>query len=151
VDYNYTPHQPEGCNDIRIFNVRGSDEPYPGRGGALLGLVCAEFAAHDVDCDYEDVVYPANISYSGIFCESAHTGALAGQAQMTGYASACPEGKTVLIGYSQGAGVVGDILGGGGGEVFDCQQEFNEGLSREEAPGSLGELPSFPALLPFKH
>ena len=114
VDYSLIPHLPEDCNDICIFNVRGSDEKYPGRGGSLLGSVCALVELNDLYCDYEDVVYPANISYSGIFCELANTGAYAGAAQMTEYLQRCLDSRLVLIGYSQGANVVGDILGGGG-------------------------------------
>ncbi|KIV92109.1 hypothetical protein PV10_06575 [Exophiala mesophila] len=134
--FNVIPHLPEGCDDIRVFSIRGSDEPYPGRGGAMLGVMCSLFENEGVSCDYEDVVYPANISFSGIFCESANIGALAGQAQMTEYAQRCPDSKLVLMGYSQGAGVAGDILGGGGGPIFGCEQARNPPLSRDSAPGS---------------
>ena len=140
--FNVIPHLPEGCDDIRVFSIRGSDEPYPGRGGAMLGVMCSLFEDEGVSCDYEDVVYPANISFSGIFCESANTGALAGQAQMTEYAQRCPDSKLVLMGYSQGAGVAGDILGGGGGPIFGCEQARNPPLSRDTAPGSKGTFVS---------
>lgn len=146
VDYNLIPHIPEGCNDIRIFNIRGSDEPYPGRGGSLLGVICSLAESKGMSCDYEDVVYPANISYSGIFCQSANTGAYAGAAQMGGYVQQCPDSRLVLIGYSQGASVVGDILGGGGGTLFGCEQAWNPSMSRDTAPGSSSKFEtSFPA------
>lgn len=134
--YNVIPHLPEDCSDIRIFSVRGSDEPYPGRGGAMLGVICSLFESTGLSCDYEDVVYPANISYSGIFCESAKIGVDAGQAQMTAYVQRCPDSRLVLTGYSQGAGIVGDILGGGGGSLFDCDQPSNPSLPRDAEPGS---------------
>ncbi|KAK5051550.1 hypothetical protein LTR84_003202 [Exophiala bonariae] len=134
--YNVIPHVPQDCNDIRIFSARGSDEPYPGRGGGMLGVLCSLFEETGVSCDYEDVVYPANISFSGIFCQSAHTGATAGQAQMTEYVQRCPDSRLVLTGYSQGGGVVGDILGGGGGFLFGCDQPPNPPLSRDTTPGS---------------
>lgn len=139
--YNIIPHLPEGCNDVRVFSARGSDEPYPGRGGAMLGVMCALFESNGQSCDYEDVVYPANISYSGIFCQSANKGAYAGQAQMTEYAQRCPDSKIVLTGYSQGGSVVGDILGGGGGVLFGCDQPFNPPLSRKTVPGSHSKFP----------
>ncbi|EXJ55846.1 hypothetical protein A1O7_08777 [Cladophialophora yegresii CBS 114405] len=144
-EYEYTgeedkwhghPHLPEDCNDIRIFSARGSDEPYPGRGGTMLGVLCYLFESNGLSCDYEDVVYPANISYSGLFCESAHTGATRGQAQMTAYIERCPNSRIVLTGYSQGGSVVGDILGGGGGPIFGCDQPFNPSMPRSTAPGS---------------
>ena len=138
--YNVIPHLPEECSDIRIFSVRGSDEPYPGRGGAMLGVLCSLFEPTGVSCDYEDVVYPANISYSGIFCESANIGAYAGQAQMTECVQRCPDSRLVLTGYSQGGSVVGDILGGGGGPLFGCEQPWNPSLPRNTAPGSNGKV-----------
>lgn len=45
---------------------------------------------------------------------SATGGAASGVAQMTAYAERCPISNLVLSGYSQGANVAGDILGGGG-------------------------------------
>lgn len=142
-DYNMIPHVPENCSDIRVFSARGSNEPYPGRGGDMLGVMCSLFEETGVSCDYEDVVYPANISYSGIFCESANIGANAGQAQMADYIQRCPGSKLVLTGYSQGGGVVGDILGGGGGFLFGCDQASNPPLSRKTTPGSSSKSPRF--------
>lgn len=139
--YNVIPHLPEDCNDVRIFSARGSDEPYPGRGGVMLGVMCSLFESNGVSCDYEDVVYPANISYSGIFCQSANIGAFSGQAQMTEYAQRCPDSKIVLTGYSQGGSVVGDILGGGGGVLFGRDQPFNPPLSRNTTLGSHSKSP----------
>ena len=135
-DYNMVPHLPLDCNDIRVFSARGSNEPYPGRGGAMLGILCQLFEDTGVTCDYEDIVYPANISYSGYFCQSANVGALAFRDQMTTYVERCPDSKLVLMGYSQGASIVGDVLGGGGGHLFDCDQPSNPSLSRKTAPGS---------------
>ncbi|KAJ9608349.1 hypothetical protein H2200_007337 [Cladophialophora chaetospira] len=135
VDPN-APHLPEDCNGVRIFSARGSNEPYPGRGGEMLGALCYLFEQEGVSCDYEDVVYPANISWSGIYCESANAGSYAGQAQLTDYVDRCPDSKVVLMGYSQGADVVGDMLGGGGGTLFGCNQAYNPPLSRDTTPGS---------------
>lgn len=136
--YNVIPHMPDDCSDIRVISARGSDEPYPGRGGRMLGTICALFESEGLSCDYEDVSYPANISYSGIFCESAHVGAVNGRAQMTDYVQRCPDSRLVMMGYSQGASVVSDLLGGGGGPIFDCEQPSNPSLPRGTAPGSSG-------------
>jgi hypothetical protein len=137
--YNVIPHIPDSCNDIRVISFRGSDEPYPGRGGQMLGTLCALFESEGLSCDYEDVSYPANISYSGIYCESAHVGALNGRAQMTEYVQRCPDSRLVMMGYSQGASVISDLLGGGGGPIFDCEQPSNPSLPRDTAPGSSGK------------
>lgn len=139
--YNLIPHIPDGCSDIRIFSLRGSNEPYPGRGGAMLGIMCSEFEPTGLSCDYEDVAYPANISYSGYYCSSAHVGTIAGVNQMTDYVQKCPNSRLVLMGYSQGASVASDILGGGGGTLFGCEQPDNPPLSRDTKPGSNSESP----------
>lgn len=136
--YNLIPHIPDDCSDIRIFSFRGSNEPYPGRGGAMLGIMCSYFEPTGLSCDYEDVAYPANISYSGYYCSSAHVGTIAAVDQMTGYVQKCPDSRLVLMGYSQGANVASDILGGGGGTLFGCQQPDNPPLPRDTKPGSNG-------------
>jgi hypothetical protein len=135
-NYNLVPHVPEGCNDIRIFSARGSNEPYPGRGGQMLGAICALFESNAFSCDYEDIAYPAMISSSGMYCESANIGANAAREQMSGHVSACPETRIILLGYSQGASVVCDVVGGGGASVFGCEQPSNDPLDRGIAPGS---------------
>ncbi|RMZ86789.1 hypothetical protein DV736_g5984, partial [Chaetothyriales sp. CBS 134916] len=149
-DYNVIPHIPEDCSDIRIFSARGSDEPYPGRGGAMLGIMCWLFESAGVSCDYEDVSYPANISWSGIFCESADIGAHAGRNQMTKYVQRCPDSHLVLMGYSQGASVVGDILGGGGGQLFGFVAAVTFGSPRFTAdqPYNIGRGSSYNGVLP---
>jgi hypothetical protein len=92
----------------------------------------------DQECGYEDIVYPANASTAapGIFCTSASAGARAGQAQLSTYAARCPQAKLILIGYSQGGSVIGDMLGGGGGPIFDCVQPDNSALDPTTSPGS---------------
>ncbi|RMD44670.1 hypothetical protein DV735_g257, partial [Chaetothyriales sp. CBS 134920] len=134
--YSMTPNIPDSCSDMRVFSARGSVEPYPGRGGALLVAMCELFEATGVSCDYEDITFPANRTDSGVYCQSAHTGAVNGRAQMSSYISRCPSSRLVLLGYSQGGGIVTDILGGGGGTLFGCQQAANPSLPRETAPGS---------------
>ncbi|RMZ80963.1 hypothetical protein DV738_g2347, partial [Chaetothyriales sp. CBS 135597] len=136
--YNVIPRIPTNCSDIRIFSARGSNEPYPGRAGAMLAVMCQMFESADGDlsCDYEDITFPANQTSSGVYCQSAHTGTVNGRAQMADYIERCPDSRLVLLGYSQGAGIVTDILGGGGGDLFGCHQEENPSMPRKTAPGS---------------
>ena len=44
-----------------------------------------------------------------------------------------------LLGFSQGASVGLDILGGGGGDVFECVQEDTPAMDRQTVPGKNGE------------
>lgn len=128
------------CTPFHIFVARGSDEPYPGRAHKLLARLCTDpdGELHGDGCGYEDIIYPANSSADGkdAWCLSATKGAEAGQQQMTDYAKKCPNSSLLLVGYSQGAVVVGDILGGAGGPIWECVQPERPGLSRAEAPGS---------------
>ena len=101
------------CQKYHIFIARGSDSGYPGHQGPLVKLICDGLGG---DCGYENIIYPANSSFAGdeAWCKSAHLGAVNGQRQMKEYAERCPDSKLMVTGFSQGASVALDILGGGG-------------------------------------
>jgi acetylxylan esterase len=122
------------CTDVHIFLAKGWNEPYPGRQGKLAGAICYDLPS----CDYEDIQFynPPEADY----CASVTEGDVSGVAQMTAYADRCPDSKLILSGYSQGANVAGDILGGGGGnfgnETVFCTVGTNPGLDPETSPGN---------------
>jgi acetylxylan esterase len=132
------PRQDDGaCKDVHVFLARGNNEPYPGRQGSLVGAICGGLES----CDYEDIQFynPLEAPY----CESLNEGARNGNAQITAYNERCPDTKLVVSGYSQGAHVVGDVLGGGGGVFFqECVQNENAGLDPDTAPGNMSEFGS---------
>ncbi|KAI1339847.1 Alpha/Beta hydrolase protein [Xylariaceae sp. FL0016] len=117
------------CDDVHIFISRGSDEDYPGRQISIVDAVCADITS----CGYEDIIYPATLDD---YCDSVYAGVTNGTAQITAYSESCPDSILVMTGYSQGAQVVGDILGGGGGDFGDCIQPESPALSPDSAPGS---------------
>ncbi|KAL8414330.1 hypothetical protein RB594_005524, partial [Gaeumannomyces avenae] len=117
------------CQAVRVFLARGSAEPYPGRQSKIVSAVCSGLSS----CGYEDIQYPA--SYDN-YCYSVGTGVANGIAQLTAYAARCPNAKLVLTGYSQGGHVVGDILGGGGGNFQGCTQATSAGLNPATSPGN---------------
>ncbi|KAI1634264.1 carbohydrate esterase family 5 protein [Biscogniauxia mediterranea] len=119
----------DACEAVHVFIARGSTEPYPGSQLALVEGICEGTSG----CGYEDIIYPATLEN---YCISAGTGVSNGIAQIKAYSEACPDSSLVLTGYSQGAHVIGDILGGGGGLFADCTQAGVEGLSPDEAPGN---------------
>lgn len=129
-------YKSDDCKPVHIFLTRGSDEPYPGRLGNLTSEICAGIGAED--CGYEDVEFPAKSTAWGVneWCKSAGTGAKNGQAQLKAYTAKCPDSKVMLLGFSQGAAVAQDILGGGGGQVFACDQALNPAL--DDAIGEKG-------------
>lgn len=100
-----------GCTDIRIFLARGSGEPYTTPGNVMADLLVPAVCNGRASCDYADIEYPATIpsDYCG---ESETEGVTQGVQQITNHMKACPGTKMVLAGYSQGAQVVGDMIGG---------------------------------------
>jgi hypothetical protein len=126
------------CTKFHIFISRGSDEPYPGRQGNVTGQICSKLGKDA--CSFENIGYAARSTPWGKdeWCKSAAEGAVNGQAQLKGYLEKCPDSKLILLGYSQGGSVVQDILGGGGGHVFECDQATNPAL--DESIGANGML-----------
>ncbi|KAH0355587.1 alpha/beta-hydrolase, partial [Aureobasidium melanogenum] len=100
------------CTQVHMFLAKGNNEPYPGRQGKLVNAVCDGLPS----CDYEDILFynPVEAPY----CQSVEQGVADGIAQLNAYAARCPNTKLVISGYSQGAQVVGDIIGGGNGTFF---------------------------------
>lgn len=140
----------DACTPFHVFVVRGSDEPYPGRLGNLTKQVCSAIGGTD-KCGYENVEYPAKSSAwsETSWCDSATKGAKNGQEQMQAYSKKCPNSKLIVLGFSQGGSVAQDMLGGGGGPTFKCEQGDNPALDASVAPGSNGTLISARLLLCF--
>ncbi|CAJ2499869.1 Uu.00g027220.m01.CDS01 [Anthostomella pinea] len=122
----------EACSAVHIFLARGNNEPYPGRQGVLVDAICEGLES----CDYEGVMF--NNALETNYCTAVAEGAVNGVAQMEDYYQRCPDTKLVLSGYSQGAQVVGDIIGGGGGSFFDgCVQPESAGLDPYSGAGTM--------------
>ena len=130
------------CTDYHAFLARGSDSPYPGHLGPLVKLTCdgliGNSTTSNTTCSYENVIFPATSQFEGqtAWCDSAQTGAKNGQQQMTDYAKKCPDSHLISLGYSQGASVTLDILGGGGHSVFECTTESNPAFDITASPAS---------------
>jgi len=126
------------CDDVHIFLARGNNEPYPGRQSRLVMALCDGLSS----CGYEDLVYSA--LYTDLYCQTVYDGTIAGFTQMSAYANRCPKSKLILGGYSQGGQIATDILGGGGGTLFnDCIQPTTPALDRESSPGNKREYLAF--------
>jgi acetylxylan esterase len=98
-----------GCAVVHVIAARASTEQ-PGDGiiGSLVSLIQSSVKA---TVTQEAVVYPATLSN---YASSVGQGDAAIEADLVKDAAQCPQEKFVLVGYSQGAQVVGDALGGGG-------------------------------------
>lgn len=97
-----------GCADVHIIATRASTER-PGAGiiGSLVGAVQR---ASDQTVSTEATDYPAVLNP---YNQSVAAGVRALTGRLTAKAAACPDTKLVLMGYSQGAHVTGDVLASG--------------------------------------
>ncbi|KAF5358212.1 hypothetical protein D9756_001893 [Leucocoprinus leucothites] len=100
------------CADVHIIAARASTE-LPGAGiiGALVNQVQLQ-SRQTVSTN--SVNYPATLTN---YASSSAQGTAATKALLTNQANACPNQKIVLVGYSQGAHIIGDTVAGGGGGI----------------------------------
>lgn len=123
-----TLRQDTSCQAVHIFLSKGWNEPYPGRQGKLAGAICYGLAS----CDYEDIQF-YNAEGSD-YCAAVSEGTVNGLAQMTAYAERCPDAQLVLSGYSQGANVAGNLIGGG--DADGCIPDSIIALDPSVSPGN---------------
>src|SRR5690349_1996755 len=97
------------CAAVRIISARADGEdPGPGVIGSLAKLIAGQLSA---SVTRQAVAYPAALNG---WARSAAKGDKAIKSDLTSAARRCPSQVFVLLGYSQGAEIVGDALGGGG-------------------------------------
>src|SRR5271154_3638256 len=100
------------CATVNLIVARASTEaPGDGAIGALAEEIQKGVKA---TVSQQAVNYPAALTP---YEPSVTAGDRAIKAQLEEEVSKCPSQKIVLLGYSQGAQIVGDVLGGGGGNV----------------------------------
>jgi acetylxylan esterase len=115
------------CATVTLIVARASTEaPGDGAIGALAEEIQKGVKA---TVSQQAVNYPANLTP---YEPSVTAGDTAIKAQLEEEVATCPSQKIVLLGYSQGAQIVGDVLGGGGGNAKD----FGEGDGPQTPPAS---------------
>ena len=101
------------CAAVHIITARASTE-LPGEG--ITGtLVTQIINTSNQSITRASVSYPATLEN---YASSSSQGVSALKAQLTAQVQNCPDQKIVLAGYSQGAHVILDVLGGGGGSTL---------------------------------
>ena len=99
-----------GCAQVSIITARASTE---NAGEGITGaLVTQVVNASTQTVSRAAVSYPATLNN---YNNSSLQGINALKTQLTNLVNSCPSTKVVLMGYSQGAHVVADVLGGGQG------------------------------------
>jgi acetylxylan esterase len=100
------------CAAAHVIGARGSTEPEGfGSMGALVKKIQADFKA---TVSAKAVVYPAALLP---YEPSVVKGDEAVKKELTEEVERCPSQEIVMVGYSQGAQITGDALGGGGGNT----------------------------------
>ena len=99
-----------GCADVHIIATRASTER-PGA-GIIGSLVTAVESASDQSISTDTTDYPASLAN---YTSSQSQGVAALKQLVEAQVQQCPGQKIVLMGYSQGAHVTGDVLAGGSG------------------------------------
>ena len=98
------------CATVHVIAARASTEAQgDGVIGSLVTLIQGDVSA---TVSQEAVVYPATLTN---YANSVAQGDSAIKSELASDVAKCPSEQFVLVGYSQGAQVVGDALGGGGG------------------------------------
>ena len=134
------PHQATAasCHSVHIFSARGYEEPYDATMNRLDFFVVPAVCKGRSSCGYEDVIYPALFPDSeDEYCRTSEMeGVINAEAQIKDYAYRCPRSKIVLVGYNQGAQIMGDVLSGGGG--LSCNAS-NVPLDPATVPGNMSK------------
>jgi hypothetical protein len=133
------------CHDIHIIMARGNNEVAGAmtRQNSVVNAICEGRES----CGWEDIDYDNPLDNK--YAEACYEGVVNGMKQIRSYGESCPESKIVLTGYSQGAHVIGDMLGGGGG-TFETMgggehmgenstEGYVEGLDQDSSPGNQSE------------
>ncbi|WP_226351078.1 MULTISPECIES: cutinase family protein [unclassified Pseudonocardia] len=104
------PAPPTGCPQIETIAVRGSTEAQGG--GSIAGPQASSIQSRSAQTvRTHDLVYPASL---GNYASSVRQGVSALRSRLAATSAQCPSTRFVLIGYSQGAQVIGDTLAAGG-------------------------------------
>lgn len=100
------------CADVVVFMARGNDAPYQPDGRTFIfeQTLCSKVAPKS--CDYMDVVFDATLGAP--YCPQIDEGRRNLVSQVTSFHAKCPNSEIVINGYSEGAMVTTDALGGGG-------------------------------------
>lgn len=122
------------CADVVLFMARGNDAPYQdSRTFPFVEATCGKLRAEGKTCDFIEIQFDNTLG--GDYCNQLAEGARNGVSQITAFNAKCPCSHIVVNGYSQGAHVVGDTLGGPGGCQF-----VSTGLDSTSPAGEAGKF-----------
>ncbi|GAA2426314.1 cutinase family protein [Actinomadura vinacea] len=105
------------CQAVSVISARGTTEPQDGSflQKPMGDLILREFPGRS---KYTELTYPASIPFDG----SAPVGVGNLINTLNTEARQCPDQKYILLGYSQGAGVVGDALAASSARIWGADK-----------------------------
>jgi acetylxylan esterase len=109
-DQDSTDQAATTCAAVHIITARASGES--AGEGITSALVDQIISSSKQTITRASVTYPATLNN---YASSSAQGVSALKTQLTAQVQSCPNQKIVLAGYSQGAHVILDVVGGGGG------------------------------------
>ena len=98
------------CATVHVIAARGSTEP---AGTGVIGSLVTDIQSGvSATVSMQAVNYPALLFP---YDQSSTAGDTAVKQELTAEVQQCPSQRIVLVGYSQGAQIIGDAIAGGGG------------------------------------
>jgi hypothetical protein len=108
------PNNPgDACASVYLIVARGTNEP-PGEGHTADLVARIKQSSRQSITDVA-VDYPAAAKSLSGYADSSAEGTTALRQMLTYEVRRCPAQKIAMLGYSQGAHIIGDAIGGGGG------------------------------------
>jgi cutinase len=105
------------CEAVSVISARGTSEPQSGSWlqKPMGDLILGQFPGN---AKYTELIYPASVPFDG----SAPVGVGNLINTLNTEAQQCPNQKYILLGYSQGAGVVGDALAASSARIWGADR-----------------------------
>ncbi|KAF6817645.1 Acetylxylan esterase 1 [Colletotrichum musicola] len=121
------------ASGLHIIAARGSNEP-PGPG--RIGVVASGVVEAVPGSRIEPLDYPADLQTIKLmdYYISVAEGVAALKVALTNYTSRCPSSKVALLGYSQGAHVVADLLCGEVSGLFPDMEPISSSIFNRWIP-----------------
>jgi hypothetical protein len=123
-DANTTSSSNTTCASLHMIVARASLEA---AGEGIIGAVVTQVQSSIPGSDSEAVIYPATLNN---YVSSESAGVAGMQSLITSYEARCPSSKIALLGYSQGAQVVGDVLCGTSETLWNSTAPESAALSK---------------------
>ncbi|KAF5008507.1 hypothetical protein FDECE_5207 [Fusarium decemcellulare] len=137
------PSSPSCVSGAHIIVVRGSTEP---QGPGIIGEVAQKILERIHDSDMVSLKYPAEYDP---YVTSQTEGVNTLTDMVKKYTKTCPNTKMILVGFSQGAHIIADVMCGASSDGFPATKPQPKNISNKVAAVVLMGDPSTTKGQPF--